>query len=310
MIRFQTGVFLSCRRCAMIAALLVAVAGAPGAIAQTPPAENTVNTASTADTTTTNTTTTDTTTASSDTTNDKPNASASNSAQAIDPGVYGEMFKILFAVFTIAVVLESALALIFNWRLFLLYFDSRGAKTVVSAAAGILVAWSLGLDVIDRLYKAMFPGGNAGLGAFGYVLTGLVLAGGSAGVNNILKALGFRSLRDEEVRLPKPPTKQAWLAVRLNRKSAEGPVQVFLTRDNGGERLIGTITGRRAPTFLQPLRANPMRFPPLAGFAVPSDSLVTVQLRDPTLPAGQDASALWGPYRIGEGAIIDFELTL
>lgn len=223
----------------------------------------------------------------------------------IDADVYGEMFKILFAVFTIALVLESALAVIFNWRLFLVYFDSRGMKTIVSVVAGVLVAVLLRFDVIDRLYKAMFHGGEAGLQGFGYFLTGLILAGGSAGVNKILVGLGFRSLRTEEARLPRPKPTEAWLAVNLVREEAKGPVQVFVTQDSGGERLVGTISGSTVPRFFAKLRTNPMRYPPVAGFAVPADSLVTVQLRDPV----QDAvSEPWGPYRVAGGAIIDFEL--
>lgn len=176
--------------------------------------------------------------------------------------------------------------------------------------AGIVIAVSLQLDLIDRLYKAMYTNG-AKLGPFGFVLTGLVLAGGSAGVNNILKALGFRSLQGDEVRLPRPRPTEAWLAVSLKRKkSIDGPVQVFLTRDNEGERLIGTITGMKAPRILARLRTNPMRYPTVAGFPVPADSTVIVQLRDPTLPSGQDKSDSWGPYTIAGGAIIDFDLVL
>ncbi|MDR6670223.1 hypothetical protein [Rhizobium sp. 1399] len=220
------------------------------------------------------------------------------------------MFKILFVVFSIAVVLESALAVIFNWRLFLAYFDARGTKTIVSVVVGILVAWSLQLDLIDRLYKAMYSSGIA-LGPFGYVLTGLVLAGGSSGVNNILKALGFRSLQSEETKQPRPRPSEAWLAVVLVRKnSTKAPVQVFLTADNEGERLIGTIKGTKVPRFLARLRTNPMRYPTVAGFAVPADSIVTVKLRDPTLPIGQNTSEDWGPYKIAGGAIIDFDLTV
>lgn len=307
MTSFQRGASKPHRLFALLAAALIAFAGVTGAIAQAPPATNATEPAPS------NTVVPDPAPANSTATNTTvpaPNAGVPESAQQIDPAVYGEMFKILFAVFTIAVVLESALAVIFNWRLFLVYFDSRGTKTIVSVLAGVLVATSLHLDIIDRLYKAMYPGGS-GLGPFGYFLTGLVLAGGSAGVNNILKTLGFRSLQTAEAKQPKPRTKEAWLAVRLKRiRSEKTPVQVFLTRDNDGERLIGTIMGTRAPSIFARLRTNPMRYPNVAGFAVPADSLVTVQLRDPTLPAGEDVSEPWGPYRIGEGAIIDFELTL
>ena len=180
-------------------------------------------------------------------------------------------------------------------------------KTVVAIAAGIAVTALLDLDVIALLSKAM-TGTKADLAFMGYIVTGLVLAGGSAGVNNILKSLGFRSQLTEEAKGPRPKPTEAWLAVQLKRVEAKaGPVQVFLTRDNEGERLIGTIKGKEKPKIFADLRTNPSRFPPVAGYAVPADSTVTVQLRD---PVSEKVSTIWGPYTVAGGAIIDFELEL
>lgn len=49
--------------------------------------------------------------------------------------VYGGSAKALFALFAIAIVLESGLALIFTWRPFLTTFNSRAVKPLVSLAS-------------------------------------------------------------------------------------------------------------------------------------------------------------------------------
>src|SRR5262252_7366239 len=56
----------------------------------------------------------------------------------------------------------------------------------------------------------------------------MVLAGGSAAVNNVLVGLGFRQRRSPEALTPKPPPDKAWIAVRIIRQNVVGPVNVFL----------------------------------------------------------------------------------
>jgi hypothetical protein len=222
----------------------------------------------------------------------------------VSPDVYNKMFKILFAVFAIAVVLESALALVFNWRPFLKYFDGRGVKSLISLALGWAVAASLDLDVVQRLYAAMLGTADKTF-PLGEFVTGLVLAGGSAGVHNIMRALGFRQTDRREEVIQRPEKTEAWLAVRLKRKDAKGPVQVFVARNGGEGRLVGTITGDKPPprAFAWAF-TDSTRFPTVAGFPVAKDDKVEVILK-----AG-DKEAKWGPYTVGPGAIIDFELTL
>jgi hypothetical protein len=48
-------------------------------------------------------------------------------------------FKTLVQLFVLAVLLEQALSVIFNWRAFLQNFDARGAKTIVAVAVARFV---------------------------------------------------------------------------------------------------------------------------------------------------------------------------
>lgn len=228
----------------------------------------------------------------------------------ISDDVYSDMFKILFAVFVLAVVIESALALIFNWRPFLMRFDGRGVRSLVAFAVSWSVARSLGLDIVERLSEATNSAADAATSQLGFLLTGLILAGGSSGVNNLFRSLGIRQISRKDEILPKPARNEAWIAVRLRRVNARGPVNVLLQRVGQNPRLIGSITGIGSP---HPLFAwaltDKSRFPAVAGFQVRGGEYVSLLLegRDET---GAAVTASWGPYTVETGAIIDFELKL
>jgi hypothetical protein len=145
----------------------------------------------------------------------------------------------------------------------------------------------------------------------GTILTALVLAGGSAGVNNLLVALGYREKKTPETVVPKPPQNKAWVAVRLKRKEAVGGVSVFIgTRPAAGGHppLVGVIGGRSKPGFRYFL-SDPGRFPTYGGHQVPANTEISIDL------VGVDNGAQviqrpWGPVTVADGAIIDLELEL
>ncbi|QHP72943.1 hypothetical protein EI171_39860 [Bradyrhizobium sp. LCT2] len=47
------------------------------------------------------------------------------------PNIYDASFKALFVLFILAVLVENGLALLFRWRPFLSYFDSRSTNALV-----------------------------------------------------------------------------------------------------------------------------------------------------------------------------------
>lgn len=156
-----------------------------------------------------------------------PLPASSASSPALSDNPYSPAAKILFALFALAVVLESGLAVIFNWRPFVQFFDARGAKTVIAVVISLLFVVAFDLDLADSLVKSFFPDSSSP-GPIGPFITALVLAGGSSGVNNILVALGFRSAKTAESVTPRPPATKAWVAVSLRRKKAVGPAYVLV----------------------------------------------------------------------------------
>lgn len=233
-----------------------------------------------------------------------------------DGAIYQQAFKSLFVLVVLALLLESGLAVIFRWRPFLVYFDGRGAKTVVSVVFALFFVSSFDMDIVTDLVNIYSQRSTPFKHGFeGFVITALIVAGGSAAVNNIFVGLGFRSVVTHADVAPKPPRTEGWISVTLIRKEAIGPVDVLI----GGppvapairSTVAGTITGgTRLTKFVRLFLRDAGRFPMSGGYAVPAGSLCQVQLRGVDKSGQAVESRVWGQETIAPGAIIDIELTV
>ncbi len=118
-------------------------------------------------------------------------------------GLTDRSLRAILKLFVLAVVLESALALLFNWRPFLMTFDGRGVKSLISFAASLGLVFTFGIDVVGDLMADFSATAQATV--FSQIVTAMVIAGGSSGVNNLLRSLGFRPVTRAEDLAPKPP---------------------------------------------------------------------------------------------------------
>lgn len=233
-----------------------------------------------------------------------------------DGAIYQHAFKALFVLFVLALLLESGLAVLFRWRPFLVYFDGRGIKTVISVLFALLFVSTFEMDIVTDLVNVYAQRGTPfPRGAEGYLITALIVAGGSAAVNNILVALGFRSVVTPAQLAPKPPRTEGWISVTLLRKQALGPVDVLIgappVPPATQPPIAGTITGgSRLTKFVRLFIRDASRFPMSGGFAVPAGSLCQVQLRGIDASGQPVVSRVWGPETIAPGAIVDLELTM
>jgi len=225
--------------------------------------------------------------------------------------IYAEAFKALFIVFVIALLLESGLSTLFNWRPFVVYFDGRGMKTVVSVVAAYLFVNGFRLDIVTQLvnvYSQRTPPYDPSVE--GRFVTALVIAGGSAMVNNLLVALGFRSVRTAADVAPKPPKTEGWISVGLDRIRAVGPVDVLVGDPALGPPVAGTIVGgRRRSALTRLFLRDQSRFPQSGGFAVAAGSNCAVVLKGLD-SQGVPISASWGPNTIAAGGIVDLVIKL
>lgn len=233
-----------------------------------------------------------------------------------DGAIYQQVFKLLFVLFVLALLLESGLAVLFRWRPFLVYFDGRGVKTVVSSVFALFLVWSFDVDIVTDLVNCYSSRATPFQHGFeGYLITALIMAGGSAAVNNIFVALGFRSVVTYADIAPQPPRTEGWISVTMLRKQATGPVDVLIgvppAAPETRSPIAGTVTGgTRLTKFVRLFLRDASRFPTSGGYPVPAGGLCQVQLRGIDANGQPVESRVWGPETIAPGAIIDLELTV
>jgi hypothetical protein len=220
---------------------------------------------------------------------------------------YQPVFRALFVLFVVAVLLEAALALVFNWRIFLQIFDSRGAKTLFSFAGALWLVAAFDLDVFARIVQYLWDP-NIKSDWMTRILSAMVLAGGSGAVNNLLVALNFRSVRSSAMLEPRPPATMGWLSVRLRRQKAlTGPVTLEIKEEGGRYVSLYQFKGHdHRPLWLRGLLRDVLRYPAGGGLAVKPEVPLYVRL------AGADESGAptifeQGPLSIAKGGMVDIE---
>ena len=247
-------------------------------------------------------------------------AAASNPLTLDNDQIYRKSLAALTMLFVIAVLLENAFSVIFNWRVFLAYFSVRGVKTIIMIAISLLIVNAFGIDVMASLIAAYKSPPNAPVdpasisGPVSLFVTALILAGGSAGVNKIMTALGFRSDRREEDVIPRPPSNKAWVAVRVNRQRAASDVFVRIREvgpaDANAPAPIAGVVGLKRTRLSGLLFRDINRFPQNGGYTVLPNFVyaISVEAKD---AEGNALKALDGQsYVFATGAIVDFDVTL
>jgi hypothetical protein len=224
-------------------------------------------------------------------------------------GLTEKSVRALLQLFVLAVLLESALALLFNWRPFLAIFDGRGVKSIISLAASLVLVFTFHIDAIRSLMTDF--SGAVPDNTFSKILTAMVVAGGSSGVNNLLRAMGFRQVARADDVAPKPPPDQAWLSVAVVSRAVVDPkasISVEIMEDGGPYQIAGVITGLSSPgNVWRYFIRDPGRLPQSGGLALKPGATYEVRIsglkRDGTL----FTSPAWGPNALRAGAIVDIQ---
>ncbi|MCC6539074.1 MAG: hypothetical protein IT162_16090 [Bryobacterales bacterium] len=227
--------------------------------------------------------------------------------------IYNQSLAALTMLFVIAVLLENAFALIFNWRVFLTYFNVAGVKTIVMFGVSLLVVVVYNVDILAALIAAYQKLPAPESTPVSKTVTAMILAGGSSVVNRIMVALGFRTASVEKALDPKPPADKAWIAVQATRASAVGPIEIRIqdlgpANANSPSPLAGTIRFRR-PKLRELLWRNVNRFPPNGGYTVTPGVVYKVTAVGKDAP-GKEITAAIGEFVFAPGAIADFDATL
>lgn len=105
-----------------------------------------------------------------------------------------DILKIVGNFLIIAIFFETALSIIFNWRLFILHCDSKGWKTPINIGLALVFSFAFGLDIFSKVIEIMGQGSPSPI--LGKIFTALLLAGGSASIHELLRKIGARGKID------------------------------------------------------------------------------------------------------------------
>jgi hypothetical protein len=114
---------------------------------------------------------------------------------------YAELGSALLVYLVLSLVLEMALTVVFNWRLFIKYLEGQGWKTPVAILFAAFIVWNFGLDVLRDVLNALGMQDCSDKGGCkqweittsGRVLTAFLLAGGNDAIFGIFTRLGIRN---------------------------------------------------------------------------------------------------------------------
>ena len=244
----------------------------------------------------------------------KADADAKREAEAATktPDI-GRIASLLAGVFALAAVIEAALAVIFAWPVFLDRINRRNAKMPISLVVSGIVAWGFDLQLVHKLAAAFGAGSGQNLpGEFDALLSALILAGGAAGVRNLMVSLGLATPTAELEKPAKPPSNRAWLSVRDERSSKDTPLTIWLeTSDSSGKKIapfiVGAIAaGNHARSGLARIfLTDRSRFPVIAGYAVDVGKAYDIHVVQGSTAPAAASTPRWKDYAFGEGAIVD-----
>ncbi|MBO9713758.1 hypothetical protein [Sphingomonas sp.] len=232
------------------------------------------------------------------------------------PQVILDSGAVLLKLFVLSAILESALALFFNWRPVARLFNRKGLKPVLSFALALAVTTGFKSHLFATLFASY---GYDTTGATALLMCQLleaaVLAGGSSGVNRLLRNLGIRPIDPVAEQNPQPRPQEAWLSVSHRRVNAEGTAQVEFAQGvdplAAQWEIAGQVTGTRPIGALARwLIQDPSRFPPSGGHSVTPGVSYMVRLTGMDGGGKPIASQVWGPNALADRAIVDIELSL
>ena len=227
-------------------------------------------------------------------------------------------FKVLMAAFVLAVLLESAFALLFNWRVYKIYLAGQAWRTVIMFGGAFVVVNAFHFDLVASLMDAYFVSSQKTKEVFGTsILTAMILAGGSSGINAIFISLGLRAPQQPEQKMPKNPA-DAWLSVRVNgTKQAQVNISAVTPTNTADIPTTVGITGTRKPPLKEVLFGAKQRVPEFSGYRVNASSCYAITVTDSATGTMYDVSgkqiktlADAQPYRFAAGSLVDFTVDI
>lgn len=110
----------------------------------------------------------------------------------MDPNLYHldweRLFEVLITIVIMAFLLERALALLFESRVFINHVQGKSFKELIAFVVAALVCWFWDFDALSMIFL------KSKVTIYGAVITGAIVAGGSkASIKLFRDIMGFKS---------------------------------------------------------------------------------------------------------------------
>jgi hypothetical protein len=207
-------------------------------------------------------------------------------AQDVPEGTLAIAFRVLGSALVLAILLESAFELLFNWRLFQAFFVGKAWRSPIMFAISWLVAWQFKFDVLAPLFDAYAgrPAGTSTGSLATLVLTAMILAGGSVGVNRIMTRMGIRSPFPKiEDQRPTLDVTQAWVSITVKKTADDWRYSVNMSDealDTTLPAVLGVIGSDRTNSPRSLLFPSKLRVPRSGGITVSVDRTYRISVTD------------------------------
>jgi hypothetical protein len=222
---------------------------------------------------------------------------------------YDILLKHMVGLLVIAIVMESALTTLFQWRVYREFFNSRALKTVIMAATGLAVVKGFNYDIFQKVVEAAGGSGSSPILSAG--LSALVFAGGSAAIFELFKRLGFRAPIEQQSPEAKVPETKAWVSVRIKSSVERGPFDVMIDKienPTDPQKQIPALSGVVGQKTLGERLSNlffadPTRHPPYGGRTVEAGAVYRIVVK--RSKEGFDKVLSDQTWRFANRAIVD-----
>ena len=157
-----------------------------------------------------------------------------------DNTTYEHIIDALVKIFILAVLIEIALSVVFQWRLFLRHAEGKGLKVPISFIISLVIVIAHQIDLPGEVVSAFGDTPTKGK-VIGYLISALIIAGGSSSVNSIFESLGWRNPLSQKIKAEQEQQKiQGRLLLQVTRP-AGGTSENQLLMVNIDGKTVGTI---------------------------------------------------------------------
>ena len=234
---------------------------------------------------------------------------------AAQPGVADQLAPLIVhlgRLLVVATLLECALAIIFQWRIFRIVFAEKAVKVPLAVLAALIIVNMVSYDPFFAILKDAQATRAAQGNWVTYLMSALVLAGGTAGVNRLFQALGLRSVTSEAPAPAPVNDGDAWISVSINRQdqTSREAVHILVEQLPIGEPVgaaLAAVIDPRSPRRLawDAFRARSNRYPPSGGHVVRSNQPYAISVK---LEKGEPVLLHRGSF--APRAVVDFIATI